>query len=100
MLTIPHNPLLSTISAIGHEGLSVTAPDDQPARLAIIDADGNVIDAGPDVAAAAWNVTIKCFQNFMIGRGYMKVWSAPGVHVADFNLPAGSIPSSGWQGAD
>lgn len=77
MFKIPHNKISSTIRGISYEGLSVTTPDGKPAKLAIIDSEGNIIDAGPDVAAAIWNVTIESYRNLMIGQGHLKVWSSP-----------------------
>lgn len=77
MFKIQHNPIRSTITAVIYEGLSITAPDGKPARLAIIDTEGNVIEAGPDVAAAAWNVVIGIYRNLMSGYGHLKVLSGP-----------------------
>src|SRR5574338_345751 len=46
----------SVLSGVAHEGLTVTTRDGRRARLAVIDEDGKVIEAGPQVAEAAWNV--------------------------------------------
>lgn len=64
------------ISGVAHEGLSVTAGG-RPARLAVIDENGRVIAAGPEVAREAWNVTLKCYRNFLKGQGHLRVHSGP-----------------------
>ena len=43
----------SVISEVAHEGLTVTTRDGKPARIAIIDEDGNVLEAGEAVAEEA-----------------------------------------------
>lgn len=77
MITIEHQPINGTISAVAHEGLSATTPDGRPARLAIVDDAGNIIDSGPAVAAAAWNVVIESHRNFLIGHGCLRVMAGP-----------------------
>lgn len=64
------------ISAVIHQGLTVTAKDGRAARLAIIDEDGSVIEAGPAVAREAFNVAIASYKNFLIGEGHLRVFSA------------------------
>lgn len=76
--TIPTGRLASAvISAVIHKGLSVTLPDGRTGRLAIIDDAGQVIDASPDVAREAWNVSIASYKNFLIGYGHLRVYSEP-----------------------
>jgi len=65
------------ISAVIHQGLTVTAKDGRAARLAIIDEDGNMIEAGPAVAREAFNVSIASYKNFLKGMGHLRVTSAP-----------------------
>ena len=65
----------AVISAISFEGLKVTTTDGQPAKLAIVDSTGQVIEAGDEVAAAAWNVAIESHRRFLIGEGYLRVYS-------------------------
>lgn len=76
MLTIPHAPTLSDISAVSYEGLRITTPDGKPATLAVIDDAGHVIEAGHNVELAAWNAAIESFQRFLIGHGHMRVHAA------------------------
>lgn len=67
----------ATISGVSFEGLSVTGPDGTPAKLAIIDQHGAIIEAGEDVAREAWNVAIASYKNFLIGEGHLRIYSAP-----------------------
>lgn len=79
MIGIPETDTLehARISANINTGYQVTTADGRPARLAIIDADGNVIEAGPAVAREAWNVCIAVQKNFWIGQGHLVVHSTP-----------------------
>lgn len=79
MIGIPETGTLeqARISANVNTGYQVTTADGRPARLAIIDADGNVIEAGPVVAREAWNVCIAVQKNFWIGQGHLVVHSEP-----------------------
>ncbi|PMQ04229.1 hypothetical protein DyAD56_16195 [Dyella sp. AD56] len=67
----------SIISAVAHEGLIVTTRDGLPARIAIIDEHGNVIEAGEAVAEEAWNVAIASYKNFLQGMGHISVHTKP-----------------------
>lgn len=64
------------ISAVSHEGLSVTV-DGKPARLAILSDDGRVIAVGAQVAMEAEAVALNSYRNFLKGQGYLRVNSAP-----------------------
>jgi len=64
------------ISAVAHEGLSVTV-DGKHARLAIITDDGRVIAIGDQVAKEAEAVALNSYRNFLKGQGYLRVNSAP-----------------------
>ena len=79
MIGIPETGRLKSaiISAVGHEGLTVTTLDGRGATLAIIDTDGNVIESGPEVAAEAWNVTLATYKNILIGKGHLRIFSSP-----------------------
>ena len=67
----------AVITGQAHAGLTITTADGQPAQLAIIDDRGQVIEAGPQVARIAWQVSRACLTNFMRGQGYLRVASAP-----------------------
>ncbi|MGF6936954.1 hypothetical protein OKW41_006116 [Paraburkholderia sp. UCT70] len=67
----------SVISAISYAGFHVTTVNGEPAMLAIVDKDGNVIDSGAGVAIAAWNVAINSYRGFLKGSGHLRVHSGP-----------------------
>ena len=73
------NPQLqaSRISATISTGFNVTTAAGKPARMAIVDEEGNVIEAGVAVAREAWNVCIAVQKNFWIGQGHLVVHSEP-----------------------
>lgn len=93
MITTPKTDTLthSVLSGVAHEGLTVTTRDGRRARLAVIDEDGKVIEAGPQVAEAAWNVAIASYRNFLRGRGYLRVRSEPEAQVDRW---VGRLPGS------
>lgn len=64
------------ISAVSHEGLSVTV-NGKPARLAVVTDDGQVIAAGGAVAREAEAVAINCYRQTLQGKGYLRVLGAP-----------------------
>ena len=79
MITASPPPELqhATLTATAHGGLTATTRDGKPARLAVIDGDGNVIEDGPDVGLAIWLLTARAYGNFMAGKGYIKVHAGP-----------------------
>ena len=79
MIGIPETDTLehARISANVNSGYQLTTADGRRARLAIIDDDGNVIEAGAAVAREAWNVCIAVQKNFWIGQGHYVVHSSP-----------------------
>lgn len=79
MIGMPDTDTLqsATISAVIHEGLTVQTKDGKAARLAIIDEDGNIVEAGDAVAKEAWNVAISSFKNYMRGMGHLRIHSTP-----------------------
>jgi hypothetical protein len=62
------------ISAVAHEGLTVTV-DGKPARLAIVLDDGTVVAAGTDVAREAQAVAVNLYRGFLKGNGHLRVLS-------------------------
>lgn len=64
------------ISAVSHEGLSVTV-DGKPARLAIITDDGRVIAAGDQVAREAEAVAVNNYRSFLQGKGFLRIMGKP-----------------------
>lgn len=69
--------LSSTISAVSFQGLSIVTPDGNPATLAVVDQNGEVVDAGPSVMRAVWDVAIRSYRNFLIGNGHLRVLAKP-----------------------
>ncbi|AOJ86693.1 hypothetical protein WS87_08420 [Burkholderia sp. MSMB0856] len=70
-------PISSTISAVSFQGLSISTPDGEPATLAVIDMQGRIIDSGPNVVRAVWEVAIRSYRNFLIGSGHLRVLNKP-----------------------
>lgn len=60
-----------------YSGLTATTRDGKPARLAIIDEDGNIIEAGFAVAREAWRIALAVHTNFLRGHGHLTVHSTP-----------------------
>lgn len=87
MIGIPETGTLkkSVISGVCYEGLSISTKDGKPARLAVIDADGNILDAGPEVAREAWNVTLAVYKNFLIGNGHLRIFSGPPTGISSYD---------------
>lgn len=64
------------VSAVSHEGLSVTV-DGRPARLAVVLDDGTVVAAGQQVAIEVEAVAVNCYRNMIQGQGFLRVISDP-----------------------
>ena len=79
MIGIPETGTLENgrIAANVTSGYKFTTADGRPARLAIIDDQGNVVESGEAVAREAWNVCIAVIKNFKIGQGHIVVHSSP-----------------------
>lgn len=69
------------ISAVIHKGLTVTLPSGKQGTLAIVDEGGTVIDDSGKVAVEAFAVTIACYENFLIGKGHLRVGTSPPVPI-------------------
>ncbi|MFA8336333.1 hypothetical protein [Burkholderia cenocepacia] len=67
----------STISAVSFQGLSIVTPDGNPATLAVVDQNGKIVEAGPSVMRAVWDVAIQSYRNFLIGSGHLRVLAKP-----------------------
>lgn len=65
------------ISAVVWEGLSATDAQGAPASLAIVDSAGRVLASGPAVAAAAWEVSVEAYRNYLIGLGHLRIIKRP-----------------------
>lgn len=64
------------ISAVSHEGLTVTV-NGKPARLAVILDDDTIFASGADVALEAEAVAVNSYWNFLQGEGHVRVVSNP-----------------------
>ncbi|WP_186045252.1 hypothetical protein [Burkholderia gladioli] len=69
--------IASTISAVSFQGLSVVTPDGNSATLAVVDQNGKIVEAGPSVMRAVWDVAIRSYRNFLIGNGHLRVLAKP-----------------------
>ncbi|WP_321789376.1 hypothetical protein [Burkholderia pyrrocinia] len=69
--------IASTISAVSFQGLSVVTPDGNPATLAVVDQNGKIVEAGPAVTRAVWDIAIRSYRNFLIGSGHLRVLTQP-----------------------
>lgn len=66
-----------TIGAVIFEGITVTDGEGRPAQLAVIDSRGRVIAAGPEVAKAAWAVSVEAYRNHLRGHGHLRAIKRP-----------------------
>jgi len=64
------------ISAVSHEGLSVTI-DGKPARLAVVNEAGEIVAIGAKVAREAESVALNNYRQFLQGKGYLRVVGKP-----------------------
>lgn len=62
------------ISAVAHEGLSVTF-NGKPAKLAVVLDDGTVVASGKAVAKEAQAVAVNLYRQFLQGNGHLRVLS-------------------------
>lgn len=67
----------AVMSAVIFEGLRVQTTDGRPAKLAIVDEAGNIVECGDAVAEEAWNVAIASYKNFLAGNGHLRVQTEP-----------------------
>jgi hypothetical protein len=67
----------AVISGVVHRGLSVRMRDGKPARLAIVDEDGQVVECGAAVERECFNVAVQVYRNFWIGQGHLTVETSP-----------------------
>ena len=65
------------IDGTATKGLLITTRDGKPAMLAIIDADGNILESGTSVADEALAVSVNIYQGFLMGNGHLCVLTHP-----------------------
>lgn len=73
------NPQLTgaCLKATVSTGFIATTPTGEPAQLAVLDLQGNILAAGQDVAWAAWHVCVEVQENFWEGMGHLVVHTSP-----------------------
>lgn len=54
-------------------GIEAKTKDGKPAKLAIVDESGAVLEAGADVGKAAWLLMLLARRNFLEGNGHVRV---------------------------
>jgi len=69
------------IGAVVFESLSATDAAGNPATFAVIDQQGQVILAGPEVARAAWRFSVDAYRNHLKGLGHLRVLECPDVAI-------------------
>lgn len=74
-----HKSTLERAALVGTtaHGLSAVTSEGKPARIAIIDDDGNILEAGEPVAAACWHVVSEVQNNIWLQQGHLVVVSNP-----------------------
>lgn len=55
-------------------GIVAETPDGRPAKLAVVDESGAVLEAGEDVEKAAWLLMLLARRNFLEGNGHIRVY--------------------------
>jgi len=63
------------LSGVCFEPLKAQTTDGRPARLAIIDEDGKVIESGDAVSSEVWNLVRGVWRNYLQGKGHIRVIS-------------------------
>lgn len=78
LFKISAEPLLnSSLEMSSAKGIMAKSKMGEGARLAIVDADGNILDAGPEVANHLWNLTSEFYSRLMSNSGKLHVYTSP-----------------------
>jgi hypothetical protein len=54
-------------------GIEAKTKDGRPAKLAVVDESGAVLESGADVEKAAWLLMLLARRNFLEGNGHVRV---------------------------
>jgi hypothetical protein len=54
-------------------GIQAKTKGGNPARLAIVDESGVVLEAGADVQRAAWLLMLLAYRNYLEGNGHIRI---------------------------
>ena len=72
--TTPDAPLTFSVQGLAHEGITVHTRDGRRARLAVIDDEGNIIEAGRTVERVVFAASREVIYNLWKGQGHMRVF--------------------------
>lgn len=64
----------AVVQGVAHEGITVHTRDGRRARLAVIDDEGNIIEAGREVERVVFAASREVIYNFWKGQGHMRVF--------------------------
>jgi len=64
----------AVVQGVAHEGITVHTRDGRRARLAVIDDDGNIIEAGREVERVVFQASREVIYNLWKGQGHMRVF--------------------------
>jgi hypothetical protein len=65
------------IAAIPCKGLVITDKNGNPAKLAVIDDSGNVLESGESVCAEIEGACITAYKKILFDKGFIKVYCPP-----------------------
>jgi hypothetical protein len=54
-------------------GIEAKTKDGKPARLAVVDESGAVLESGADVKQAAWLLMLLAWRNYLEGNGHVTI---------------------------
>lgn len=62
------------VQGVAHEGITVHTRDGRRARLAVIDDEGNVLEAGRNVERVVFAASREVIYNLWRGQGHMRIF--------------------------
>lgn len=65
------------ISANASSGFVATSRDGKPLRMALVDDEGNIVEAGELVRWAAWHICTEALENLWQCKGWLVIHSSP-----------------------
>lgn len=67
----------AVVHGLGWQGIHCTDAKGKPARFAILDESGNILEEGADLAREVCAVAITAYRNFQVGNGHLKIFTSP-----------------------
>lgn len=64
----------AVVRGVAHEGITVHTRDGRRARLAVIDDDGNILEAGRTVERVVFQASREVIYNLWRGQGHLRVF--------------------------